>query len=161
MSARIVFANGSKAMAHNNSDLYERWMLKREQTPESERTDRTAVEVYLPDLEVPEAYEDIRKLREFIIEKKMFIEARIADLAKQCQEEKWTTLKWGNVRRPLAHAITRAQLQIQHLGAEAKAKQPPDDEKWVLREKLLAAQERIIELQDEVIRLHERLNARI
>lgn len=159
MSARVVFANGSKAMAHNNNDLFDRWMLRREQTPKHERNDTTAVEVYLPDVEVPETYEDIRKLRDSIVEKKMFIEARLADLAKQCQEEKWTTLKWGNVRRPLAHAITRAQLQIQRLGAAAKTKQPVDDEKWVLREKLIAAQERIIDLQDEIISLHERSNA--
>ncbi len=37
MSARIVFAGGSKAMAHNLDDRYERWRLRRESMPEAEQ----------------------------------------------------------------------------------------------------------------------------
>lgn len=37
MTARIVFANGSKQLAHNLDDQYERWQLRREEMPELDK----------------------------------------------------------------------------------------------------------------------------
>lgn len=73
--ARIVFANGSKAMAHNLNDQYERWMLRRKEVEQQtgETAPEVGLEVFVPDMPDTLGLEEMEEFRQVLIQKKQYI----------------------------------------------------------------------------------------
>lgn len=155
-NARIVFADGSKQMAHNNDDLYQRWMMKREEVPAHSRKPETYVEVFLPDIVLPSTVDDARNLQHDLLQKKHVLQQNLSQLGVQNNAERWKPHVLKEKRAPAAAAMARvdAQLtQVKGLLLNLRQAEGLDMPFRELREKYEAALERIIELQDEIIRL--------
>lgn len=160
MAARIVFADGSKGMAHNTNDLFERWLLRRGQLPIQQQTPEALIEEFLPDLTEPTTQEEVKALRELLQEKRGVLIARISALNTDRHKYKWDGTHFARLRAPIASAIGRVELQMSLAKTWASAYPELDAVTPLeLKNKLIAAQERIIELQDVIIGLQEQLNA--
>lgn len=156
MPTRTIFNDGSKQLAHNLDDLYDRWMFRRSQIPEHELTPASEVETFLPDVKEPTTTKDGEVIREILRQKKNLIDMRLMELQAKSKSEGWTKKKYYKERGPLGHAITRANLQLTVLNSWAKAQQIGEGLTYkALVEDLILAQRRIIELQDEIIKLRK------
>lgn len=82
--ARIVFADGSKQMAHNLDDQYQRWMLRREEVVEPDP--EIGLEVFVPDLPENLDLVDVANLKQLLIEKKLYVQQATHELDKNRYE---------------------------------------------------------------------------
>lgn len=105
MTAKVVFSDGSKTMAHNLDDLYERWMLRRQE----ERS------LYVHPIEFPEQ-PDYRKPSTW-----EQAEAWYVEVSDQCRKihEQLTALKNGKPTMPRAKLLAQRETLI----AESKYKE--------------------------------------
>lgn len=79
--ATVVFANGSKTMAHNLDDQYQRWMLRREEAPPEKASDpEIGIEEFVPDLPDELSSLEIIDLKQILIEKKVYLAQVARDL---------------------------------------------------------------------------------
>lgn len=109
--ARIVFAKGSKAMAHNLDDLYQRWEVRREEVARETGTDdpEIGLEMFVPDLpdELPPS--EVPALRQLLIDKKVYIGQALLDLEKT----KYDYGKRGFSLRRASLALASQKIQAQ------------------------------------------------
>lgn len=115
MAARVVFSDGSKAMAHNLDDRYQRWMLRREEVAQEGERVRpdTAIDLFVPEL--PEAFVDhveVRERLELLKQKQLFLQVRNSEINLRWQNREIVKGEYELERAPIALASTRVQAQL-------------------------------------------------
>ncbi len=124
--ARIVFADGSKAMAHNLDDLYERWQSRREEIQQERGADEyispvDAIDMFVPGLPKLTDRMQADEIRQALLEKINLLDKKIVDIRMEYvgravpYTEKWRV-------DPLTFAKARLQGQIAEIKAFMKTK---------------------------------------
>lgn len=117
MAARVVFADGSKAMAHNLDDQYERWMLKVSEvevveTGQISNPLERDVEMFVPELPLLDNHEDIAVIRGTLQEKRAYLQVRLAEVHVAWQAREIDFRDFNRQRAALLLAISRTDLQL-------------------------------------------------
>ncbi len=102
MTARIVFADGSKAMAYNLCDLYERWLIKQD-IYRKVKTTRYTRRVKFVDYTNPQHLEQANQMKEELTK-------RVADLQKLLGDKRFVD-ELGFDLKPLEYQAYRNALK--------------------------------------------------
>lgn len=117
--AKVVFSNGSKAMAHNLDDLYERWMIRHSEWTSAPTYDTDdSLDIFLPPLPEITSQEQVRAIREQLQDKKAYIQHAIFSL-KSIRGLR--AAEYENRRAPLSAAMQRLHQQGRALKALKQA----------------------------------------
>lgn len=117
--AKVVFSNGSKAMAHNLDDLYERWMIRHSEWTSAPTYDTDdSLDIFLPPLPEITSQEQARVIREQLEEKKAYLQHAIFSL-KSIRGLR--AAEYENRRAPLSAAMQRLHQQERALKATKQA----------------------------------------
>lgn len=142
----VVFSNGSKQMAHNNDELYERWMIRREQA--AEQGDKVKakdfIEIFIPDIE-PDA-PMTPQLLESLTEKQNFLGMQRADARLSATTDRnLTTLMRRNAieagMKRLHYQINLVQSKVKFPESSSKVQENPELSAWMRQQRDLLAQE--------------------
>lgn len=114
---RIVFSDGSKQMAHNLDDLYERWMLKRSEMPPQMAAKKPAayMEIFLPDIPESLTTNQGSALREQLVTKQALVQQNLAQAKLELTQGKYSKWEYDALRAPLALAVNRIRYQLIYL----------------------------------------------
>lgn len=114
--ARVVFADGSKALARNNEDLYERWRLRLESEIEHvERQPDSYVEQFAPPLATPQTMDEAQRQWVTLTEKIAILHREMA-LLKQDTEPGFGSRKRAAARRaPYVLALRELEIQVRRV----------------------------------------------
>lgn len=121
--AKVVFSDGSKAMAHNLDDQYERWMLRREELAAEEpylNPDRD-LEMFVPELPVIETGEQAEELRDMLIQKQMYVQTQQSRLNLSYKSGEIVKGQYEFQRAPLAIATSQIMAQVMTVNNFIKA----------------------------------------
>lgn len=113
---RIVFADGSKAMAHNLDDLYQRWILRYDDAPTTDI--EQPVELFVPALPILSNHEQIRQLEFELHEKMSFLQERLSELKSERFD--LGNNQWRKLRLPILKAKAEADRQLETLRMQRK-----------------------------------------
>lgn len=82
--AKVVFADGSKDMAHNLDDLYERWVLRHEVEAKKHTQGRSSeerdVKIFVPPIPICASNEQASPIRKLIALKLRYLGTRLAEI---------------------------------------------------------------------------------
>lgn len=149
-NARIVFANGSKDMAHNLDDLYERWMMRRNEALETNNVvdipDEYAMDVFIPDLPVFDSIDEVKAHQELLKQKLELL----TKAGQQLEEDRAGLVRDAYTFRLKAinSAANRTRQQLASLKKSLSAlRKGVDDEINDLRTKRLEGKAKLNQLQ--------------
>lgn len=113
---RVMFSDGSKRMAHNNEDLYERWRLRLEtEAQEVERRPETYAEAFAPAVVTPKTMEEAQR-QWMTLTEKIAILHREMTLLKQGAEPSFNSRKRAAARRaPYILALRELEVQVRRV----------------------------------------------
>lgn len=171
MAAHVVFSDGSRRMAHNNEDLFERWRLRLESDAETRpnwsasSVDRQ-VDMFVPTLPTPTTLEDACKLRKDYLERRDILTRELTMLKNVYKGVYGGRAKAEAIRMPYKQAMIRVETELRRLKdwVNANTTQNADDTRfqvlhaerdmlrdsrdyWIARAK--AAEARLAELMQE------------
>lgn len=107
--ARIMFSGGSQQMAHNNDDLYERWILRRSEMPirEREAKPEAHIEIFVPELPESFSFDEAQQLRRDLADKKALVMSKLTELKLEL-----TPAEYRKAKAPLSAASALIDRQI-------------------------------------------------
>lgn len=115
--AKVVFSNGSKAMAHNLDDQYQRWQMRREELTKKnpEVNPELGVEEFVPELPKINTYQEAKDYAKVLADKQVYLQHEQAVLNMSYQSNELIRHEYELKRAPLSVAVYRINLQNREL----------------------------------------------
>lgn len=144
MSAQVVFSDGSRRMAHNNEDLFERWRMRVEANRDDvhRRPDRYVAE-FIPS-EQPQSIEDAHAMRRDLLAKRDILVHHMTLLKSVYKGKPRSRALVDKVREPYVLASQQIETELRKLGDWLKA----HDHRVTEDQRLTLAQEELASVRD-------------
>jgi len=128
--ARVIFAGGSKRMAHNNEDLFERWQIRVSQTVEQELpltgVIDSAVREFIPNYGTPSSVQECRTWRIDLIQKDRILARELTLINRESRGLHDTKKRYAERRSVLVEAVKECQSQLRLLKSWLVANSPDE-----------------------------------
>lgn len=127
--ARIVFANGSKQMSHNNEDLYERWLARRQMAPaEPVHNLNLYIAQFVPSLSAIVNLDDAEWQRINLNEKREILERELVRLKQLHSNNQIALTTYRAEKNTLSKAVQKVDEQQRVVKQWLKEHRPMNDQ---------------------------------